>query len=154
MNAQSESSTRVYPPAYVLLAVGLMVCLHLLVPIRQVISAPYRYLGVIPLAAGLAVVLWAAGIFRRAETTIRPFEPSSTLVVHGPYRVSRNPIYLAMVCSLLGIAVMTGSVTPFLVVPAFGYLIDRRFIRAEEALLEQTFGSQYVAYKAEVRRWL
>jgi len=67
---------RVYPPAYVLLAVGLMVCLHLLLPIWQVISAPYRYLGVIPLAAGLAVVLWAAGIFRRAETTIRPFELS------------------------------------------------------------------------------
>ena len=131
-----------------------MVCLHLLVPVRQIISAPYRYLGVIPLATGLAVVLWAAGIFRRAETTIKPFEKSSTLVVQGPYRVSRNPIYLGMVCGLVGVAVMAGSVTPFLVVPAFAYLIDRRFIRAEEGLLEQTFGSQYVAYKAEVRRWL
>ena len=131
-----------------------MVCLHFLAPVRQVVSGPYRYLGIIPLGAGLAVVLWAAGIFERAGTTIKPFEKSSTLVVRGPYRVSRNPMYLGMVCGLVGVGVVTGSVTPFLVVPAFAYLIDRRFIREEEALLEQTFGSQYSAYKACVRRWL
>src|SRR5439155_8467115 len=120
----------------------------------QIISGPYRFLGVIPMAAGLAVVLWAAGAFRRAGTTIRPFEKSSALVGQGLYRVTRNPIYLGMVCSLFGVAVVAGSVMPFLVVPAFAYLIDRRFIRAEEALLEETFGAQYVAYKANVRRWL
>ena len=154
MNARSESSTPVYPPTYVLLAVVLMVGLHFLAPVRQIISGPYRFLGVIPMAAGLAVVLWAAGTFRRAGTTIRPFEKSSALVAQGLYRLTRNPIYLGMVCSLLGVAAVAGSVTPFLVVPAFAYLIDRRFIRAEETLLEQTFGAQYVAYKANVRRWL
>jgi protein-S-isoprenylcysteine O-methyltransferase Ste14 len=154
MNAESESPKRVYPPTYLLVAVVLMVCLHLLVPVRQVIFAPYRYLGLIPLAAGLVVVLSVAANFQRAGTTIKPFEESSTLVVSGVYRVTRNPIYLGMVCSLIGVGVLAGSVTPFLVVPAFAYMIDRRFIRAEEALLEQTFGSQYGAYKARVRRWL
>ena len=154
MNAESESSKRVYPPTYLLVAVVLMVCLHVLAPVRQVISAPYRYLGVIPLAAGLAVVLSVAAIFQRAGTAIKPFEKSSTLVVDGLYRVTRNPIYLGMVCGLVGVGVLAGSVTPFLVVPAFAYFIDRRFIRAEEALLEQTFGSQYATYKSRVRRWL
>ena len=154
MNEQSEASKPIYPPTYVLLSVVLMVSLHLLVPVRQLIVGPSRLLGIIPMAAGLAVVLWAARIFRRSETTIKPFENSSTLVLRGPYRVTRNPIYLGMVCALAGVAVAAGSATPFLVVPAFMYLIDRRFIRKEEAMLGQTFGSQYQAYKGKVRRWL
>ncbi len=154
MNAESESPGRIYPPTYLLVAVVLMVCLHLLVPVRQVISAPYRYLGVIPLGAGLAGVLSVAAIFKRAGTAIKPFETSSTLVVDGLNRITRNPIYLGMVCGLVGVGVLAGSVTPFFVVPAFAYLVDRRFIRAEEAMLEQAFGSQYASYKSRVRRWL
>ncbi len=68
--------------------------------------------------------------------------------------MTRNPIYVAMVVGLIGVAIMAGSITPFFVVPAFMYLIDRRFIRAEEAILEKTFGPRYAAYKATVRRWL
>ena len=154
MNAELKNRKPIYPPAYLLVAVVLMVCLHLLAPLRQVISAPCRYLGVIPMGAGLGVVLWTAAIFQRAGTTIKPFETSSTLVVQGPYRVTRNPIYLGMVSGLVGVGVLAGSVTPFLVVPAFAYLIDRWFIREEEALLERTFGSEYGAYKTRVRRWL
>lgn len=154
MIAHTASRRPVYPPAYLLLAVAFMVCLHFLAPVKQVVPSPYRYLGVIPLGVALGVVLWAAQIFQRAGTTIKPFETSSTLVVHGPYQVSRNPIYLGMVSGLVGVGVALGSVTPFLIVPIFAYLIDRRFIRAEEALLEQSFGSQYGAYKQRVRRWL
>jgi len=144
----------IYPPVYWLLSIAVMLSLHFLMPIRQVVQGRSRYLGVIPLLAGLAVVLWAAGIFRRAGTTIKPFEKSSALVVQGPYRFSRNPIYLGLVGGLLGIAILAGSVTPFLVVPLFAYLVDRRFISAEEAQLRQTFGSEYDAFSARVRRWL
>jgi len=153
-SASSESPKRVLPPAYLLAAVVLMIGLHLLLPVRQLISAPYRFLGLIPLAAGLVAVLSVAARFKRAGTTIKPFEPSSTLVDQGLYRFTRNPIYLGMVCGLVGVGVLAGSVTPFLVVPAFACLIDRRFIRVEETMLEQTFGSRYTAYKARVRRWL
>jgi protein-S-isoprenylcysteine O-methyltransferase Ste14 len=59
-----------------------------------------------------------------------------------------------MVAGLTGIALLLGSVTPFLVVPAFAVLIDRRFIRREEAILERTFGVQYAEYTRTVRRWL
>ena len=154
MSMGPQSSKPVYPPAYCLLAIAIMICLHLLAPIRKIIIGPFRYLGVLPLGAGLALVLWAAGTLRRAGTTIRPFEKSSALVVQGPYRQSRNPIYLGMACSLAGIAVMAGSITPVLVVAAFAYLIERRFIRAEERLLEKTFGPEYPAYRSRVRRWL
>jgi protein-S-isoprenylcysteine O-methyltransferase Ste14 len=119
-----------------------------------VISSPYRYLGVIPLSVSVAIVLWAAGIFRRVGTAIKPFEPSTVLVISGPYRISRNPIYLGMVCALVGVGVALGSLAPFVVVPFFGYWIDRRFIRVEESMLGETFGSEYHAYKTRVRRWL
>lgn len=142
------------PPAFLLLSAVLMVALHLLVPVRQIVQAPWRALGVLPLAAGIGVVLWVARMFRRRDTTIRPFEESSTLVVEGPFRFSRNPIYLSLVLALLGVGLLLGSLTPFLVVPAFALLIDRRFIRVEEAMLERRFGSQYLALKSRVRRWL
>jgi protein-S-isoprenylcysteine O-methyltransferase Ste14 len=145
---------RILPPRYVLLSVIVMVALHFLSPIRRVIPSPWRFFGAVPLAAGVAAILWMAALFDRAGTTIRPFEESSTLVVGGLYRFSRNPIYLGMVCALLGVAILLGSVTPFLVVPAFVLLIDRRFIRAEEAMLQEKFGPGYSAFKASVRRWL
>jgi protein-S-isoprenylcysteine O-methyltransferase Ste14 len=145
---------RVYPPAFLLLAVVLMLGLHFLAPVKQVIASPYRYLGVIPLSVGVAVVLWAAGIFRRVGTAIKPFEQSTVLVVDGPYRLSRNPIYLGMVCALIGVGVMLGTLTPFVVAPIFAYWIDRRFIQVEESMLGETFGSEYHAYKTRVRRWL
>lgn len=144
----------IYPPTYLLLAFLLMIGLHLVAPVRLLIHAPYRFLGLIPLAGGVALVLWGAGIFERVGTAIKPFEESSVLVSRGPFRVSRNPMYLGMVIGLTGVAVVAGSLTPFLVVPAFAILIERRFIRAEEAHLERTFGASYMAYKARVRRWL
>jgi protein-S-isoprenylcysteine O-methyltransferase Ste14 len=104
------------------------------------------------LAIGL--ILWAAALFRRAGTNIRPYLPSTALVVSGPYRFTRNPMYLGMAGTLLGVAVFLGSITPFVVIFAFMGLIKERFILLEEAKLEAAFGSDYVQYKERVRRWL
>ena len=150
----SSATKPVYPPTYFVVSVLLMVGLHFLVPVKQVISSPYRYVGLVPMAAGVVLNMWGSRLFDRTGTTIKPFESSSSLVVQGPYRVSRNPMYLGMVAFLLGAGVLAGSITPFLVVVGFAYLIDRRFIRTEEAMLEQKFGSQYASYRARVRRWV
>ena len=93
-------------------------------------------------------------MFSRAGTTIKPFEESSALVTHGPYYFSRNPIYIGLVLVLIGVGLVMGTIAPFAVVPIFIWLIQRRFILPEEAMLEKTFGSVYVAYKRQVRRWL
>jgi protein-S-isoprenylcysteine O-methyltransferase Ste14 len=145
---------RIYPPAYLALAALLMVGLHLLVPIRQLVEGPYRYLGFLPLATGLGMAIWVNAMFQHAGTTIKPFEESSALVVGGPFGFSRNPIYLGMVVFLLGIGVLLGSVTPLLVIPIFVLIIDRRIIRAEEVMLARTFGAEYDAYRGRVRRWI
>ena len=143
----------VLPPIYFLLTMVLMVSLHVLVPVQQIIPSRLRYVGVAPLVAGLFLNMWAAKLFGRARTTIKPFQQSSALVVQGPYRLSRNPMYLGMVVALIGVGVLLGSVTPWAVIPAFALVIDRRFIRAEETELGRTFGSAYTAYRATVRRW-
>ncbi len=63
-------------------------------------------------------------------------------------------MYLGLAGALLGAAVLMGSITPFVVIPAFMGLLSDRFIEGEEALLERTFGARYLEYKARVRRWL
>ena len=154
MAEEVPTKGRVLPPVYFLLALIAMVALHYVVPIAQFINSPFRYTGIVLVVSAIALVLWAVVLFRRAGTTIKPFQESSALIARGPYRITRNPIYVGMVGALLGIAVLLGSVAPFLVVPAFAALIQSKFIRAEEAALERTFGSVFLDYKSKVRRWL
>jgi protein-S-isoprenylcysteine O-methyltransferase Ste14 len=139
---------------YFLVALLLMVFFHRVAPWAHVLDAPYRYAGIILAGLALGLGAWAAALFRRAGTNIRPFMPSTALVVAGPYRFTRNPMYVGMAGILLGAAVFMGSLTPFIVIPAFMALIAERFIIPEEAKLEATFGREYLNYKASVRRWL
>ena len=154
MPEEVPTKGRILPPVYFLLALIAMVALHYVVPIAQLIHSPFRYTGIVLVVSAIALVLWAAVLFQRAGTTIKPFQKSSALITRGPYRITRNPMYVGMVGALLGIAVLLGSVAPFLVVPAFAALIQSKFIRAEEAALERTFGSVFLDYKSKVRRWL
>ena len=96
----------------------------------------------------------AALQFKKAETAIKPFERSSALVTGGVFRVSRNPIYLAMIVIQIGAAFGFGTLVTFFVPPALAWLLSRKFIKREEAMLSQTFGAEYDRYKSRVRRWL
>jgi protein-S-isoprenylcysteine O-methyltransferase Ste14 len=142
------------PPMYFLVALLLMGFFHRVAPGAYVIQEPYRYGGIVLMALALGLIVWAAVLFRRAGTNIRPYLPSTALVVSGPYEFTRNPMYLGMAGILLGAAVYMGSITPFLVIPGFMALISERFIQPEEAKLEAAFGREYLDYKARVRRWL
>ena len=154
MAGQSPRHGLNIPPVYFLVALALMRLLDFVVPVIPLVAVPYRYVGLIVMAPALALALWAALLFRRAGTGIVPFSPASALVTAGPYRFTRNPMYLGMAGVLLGAALFLGSLTPFIVIPAFMALIADRFIQPEEAMLERAFGRAYLDYKAKVRRWL
>ena len=145
---------KIYPPVYLLLSGLLMVGMDLALPFGDVIPSGIRRLGIGLMVAGLALDIWAAGLFNRAGTTVKPLEPSSALVTRGPFRMSRNPMYLGMVIMLVGLGVVLGSIAPFAFVPAFVLLIEHRFIRREEAMLESTFGAAYAEYRSKVRKWI
>ena len=139
---------------YFLAALVSMGALHFFLPILQIFEPLYSYSGSFLFITGVVLVLWGARSFSRAGTTVRPFQDPSALVTSGPYRYSRNPIYLGLVLALIGIGLLLGTLSPFVVVPVLICLIQQRFIQPEEAVLEKTFGSAYGRYKRQVRRWL
>jgi protein-S-isoprenylcysteine O-methyltransferase Ste14 len=102
----------------------------------------------------MGIVVWSWVLFRLAQTTINPFGRASCLVTMGPYRFSRNPMYLGLVAILVGVVLLLGSVSPVLVVPAFAWLMQKRVIEPEERQLEEAFGEEYRTYRQRVRRWL
>ena len=145
---------RILPPIYFAAAVGAMIALHFLFPVMKFGQAAFTAAGIALILAGVAIATWARGLFRRAGTTVKPFQESSALVTAGPYRFTRNPMYVGMVTGLLGVGLWLGSLLPFLVVPIFATWIERRFIRYEEAGLERKFGAAYRDYTGRVRRWI
>lgn len=139
---------------YLLLGIIVAIGLHLLLPIGRFIPIPFNLLGIVLILLGFGMMLWSSNRFSKANTTIIPFQESSQLVQSGLFGYSRNPIYLGMAMMLTGVAVILGSVLPFLLVPLFVLIIQRNFIVREEAMLEETFGEEYRQYKKKVRRWL
>jgi protein-S-isoprenylcysteine O-methyltransferase Ste14 len=115
---------------------------------------PWRWLGLAPLIGGLLLGAWAVRLFRKHETTIRPGQVSNRLMTNGPYRFTRNPIYVGMVLVLVGVALLLASLTPWLVVPVFICVIAINVIPVEEAMLAERFAQEYHDYCARVRRWI
>jgi protein-S-isoprenylcysteine O-methyltransferase Ste14 len=144
----------IYPPVYFLAAILAMVGLHLLFPVRHLVDYPWRLAGLLPLLAGIAVALLADQSFKRHATTIKPFERSSALVTNGVFRFSRNPMYLSMILILVGVALLLGTLSPWLIVPVLAVILDRLFIAREEQMLGETFGAAYAEYRKRVRRWV
>jgi len=153
---ESEAQMRktVLPPTYLFVSIVTMAALHLLLPLRKIILFPFNLLGVIPLAFGIAFNLIADRAFKKNKTTVKPFEKSAVLITGGVFRISRHPMYLGFVLILAGIAILMGSLRPYLVIVAFTVLMDKIFIRAEEVILEETFGEAWRKYKKRVRRWI
>ena len=144
----------ILPPHYFVLWLVLMALLHVYLPLAVLLHGWGRGTGLAPLIAGLACVLWHAYALRRAGTPVRPFEAPICLVQSGLYRYSRNPIYLGLIAMLTGVALLQGTLTPLLMVPAYALLLDRAFVRPEERMLETAFGDDYRQYCRQVRRWL
>jgi protein-S-isoprenylcysteine O-methyltransferase Ste14 len=144
----------VIPPAVFLAAALLMAGLDALAPRPELVPADWRWLALIPLAMGAVLGGWAIVLFVRAGTPPEPWKHPQAFVAHGPYRISRNPMYLGLALWLAAFALHLGSALPWLVPPFFIYAMTRLFISREEALLEATFGDPYRRYRARVRRWV
>ncbi|MFQ5765014.1 MAG: methyltransferase family protein [Rhodospirillales bacterium] len=145
---------RILPPMVFLGALVAMGVLHQFSPGPEIIPKPWNRLDWVPFGLGFPVAFWVKFRFDRADTPIHAFKQTTALVTDGLFRYSRNPVYVAMVAALAGIAVVLGTLAPVIVVPVFAWVIQRRFVEAEERMLEDAFGDDYRAYKQRVRRWL
>lgn len=110
--------------------------------------------GGVLIAVALGLILWSAWFFWRKRTPIEPHHAPKALIVEGPYRLSRNPIYLALLIIAAGFALRQGGLLALLPVPALFFALDRRFAAPEEAGLRAAFGAQAEGYLAATRRWL
>lgn len=110
--------------------------------------------GLLGIAAFLALNPPSVLLFRRAETSVVPFRPAAALVTSGPYRLTRNPMYLGFVFLYLGLALWLGVLWALVLLPVAVAVVDRMVIAPEERYLERAFGEEYRRYRARVRRWL
>jgi protein-S-isoprenylcysteine O-methyltransferase Ste14 len=154
MADEVKKDNRLLPPVYFLFALILMVVLHFFLPFVHWFWWPWNLVGIAPILLGIALNMVADTQFKRHKTTVKPFQPSSVLITDGVFRVSRNPMYLGMVCILIGIGICLASLTPLVVIPLFVWWITARFIVPEEQALAEQFGHAYAAFKTEVRRWV
>jgi protein-S-isoprenylcysteine O-methyltransferase Ste14 len=149
-----QVNTKTFPPTYLSALLVLEIVLHFIFPIRQMVRAPFTYLGVILFLIGLALNATWTRYLERQDTTSDFLENASRLVVGGPFQRSRNPIYLSGLLLSLGLAIFLGSLIT-LAIPVLLFLIlNSVHIPDEEARLKELFGDEYFEYKQRVRRWL
>jgi protein-S-isoprenylcysteine O-methyltransferase Ste14 len=128
--------------------------LHWAVPFRTPWPVPLRILGGLLIVGGLVLGGSAIAEMRKAHTTPHPHQPATALVTGGPYRFTRNPIYLGFLLIFLGFTLLAGTLWGILLSPLLIGTITRWIIRAEETYLEGKFEDKYRGYSTRVRRWL
>jgi protein-S-isoprenylcysteine O-methyltransferase Ste14 len=144
----------VRPPFVYLGSIALGLVLHLLWPARLVPPSISTPAGAIVTVLAIALFVSAVRTLRAAGTPIPGNRPTTAIVRTGPYRFSRNPIYLAFSLLQLGISIWVNSVWLLATLAGAVALILYVVIRREEQYLERRFGARYLDYKASVRRWL
>jgi protein-S-isoprenylcysteine O-methyltransferase Ste14 len=154
---RDAAGVRVFPPAVPLVTILAGVVLNRLWPIAPgVVPIPERYWigGAIVLGAILGLGAWSVFLIRRSGQSENPYKPTTQIVEGGPFGVTRNPMYLQMVLVCLGFAVLLGNAWVILLTPLCAWVLQRFVIEPEEAYLGRKFGSEYLAYKQRVRRWI
>jgi protein-S-isoprenylcysteine O-methyltransferase Ste14 len=139
---------------YFLILLILSVLLNFLFPVPAFLSPPFTYFGILIIGFGFVLALWSRSLFLKNATTLQPSEEPTALVTSGPFRISRNPIYLGMASILFGVAVVLGTLVAFAFPVIFVTLIEFFIIPGEERKMEKIFGEPYRVYKKRVRRWI
>jgi protein-S-isoprenylcysteine O-methyltransferase Ste14 len=107
------------------------------------------------LLAGFVLLMGTAvGSFRRRRTSFLPFRPATTLVIAGPYRYTRNPMYLGAAMLVVTLGFWLNTWWPILLLIPTLVIIQRYVIDREESYMRRRFGAEYDAYSREVRRWI
>jgi protein-S-isoprenylcysteine O-methyltransferase Ste14 len=154
MAAADTSGVRVPPPLLYLGGFLAGIGLELAFPIESAPLAVALLAGAIGFAVWLVLDGSAMSRFKQAGTSMVPMRPSTALVTSGPYRFTRNPMYVGMAFLYAGLAAATGVIWALATLPLVLLAVDRLVIAREEPYLERKFGGEYRAYKQRVRRWV
>jgi protein-S-isoprenylcysteine O-methyltransferase Ste14 len=153
--AEADNSGVRFPPPLLYLA-GLLAgwLLERKYPLTSLPRTFAMAAGVVLVIAGLALARSGAQAIWKANSSIIPIRPTTTIVSSGVFALTRNPMYLSMVIIYAGVAFLIGSAWAFILLPLVIIAVDRLVIAKEERYLEGKFGEAYLAYKQRVRRWV
>jgi protein-S-isoprenylcysteine O-methyltransferase Ste14 len=155
---KDAANVRFFPPGIPLLIIAVGIALNHYWPFNLANEVPelVRYMlgGAIAASALLGLGAWSVIIMRRSGQSENPWKPTLSIIERGPFRISRNPMYLQMVVVCFGVAVGLMNGWLFILTPFCGWLLQQLAIIPEEKYLEQKFGDSYLAYKKRVRRWI
>ena len=151
-----ENHSRVVAPPPLIYGFAFLVgaVIRSAVPIRSFTSWGFSFLGVGLIVLGGALALWALAQFRKAGTSVDPAKPVRNLVRDGPYRWSRNPLYLALTLVSVGVSMRINWFWTLVMLVPVLWIMSWGVIAREERYLEDRFDDTYRAYKRRVRRWI
>jgi len=153
---RDAAEVRIFPPGVPLATVVLGVILQRFWPIDPGFVLPLHYWvgGLIIAAAFFGLGFWAVLVMRRSGQSENPWKPTTAIVERGPYRFTRNPMYLQLVLICIGFAILLMNPWILLLTPLCAWVLQRFVIRPEEAYLTRKFGDSYRDYQRRVRRWI
>lgn len=145
---------RIMPTSYFLLLLILLILFHFTLPIVKFYYSPYNYVGTVLILFGGFINLWTDSLMKKGETTVKPHLKPSNLIISGPFKFTRHPMYLGMLSILLGAAIIASSLVSFIFPLIYIVLMEVLFIPMEERNLVEVFGEDYSEYKKKVRKWI
>lgn len=145
----------VRPPIAWALAVVVGLALDWLLPLPFMPAAlPAGWIGGAVFAAAFALAVWAIATITRAGSNVPTNRPTTAIVIAGPYRFTRNPIYLGMMVGQIGLAIALDSLWLLATLVPFALVLRYGVVAREEAYLERKFGDDYRRFRARVGRWV
>lgn len=154
MQHKHLSEIRLIPPTYFLLGLIPGIVLQFIFPF-QLLPNPINFIsGLAMICIAFALALWTGVTLKQAGTHIHIRHPTLTLVTHGPYRFSRNPMYLSLLLLIIGISLLFNFIWFLLCIPLIVFLVNVFVIQHEECNLEKLFGQAYTQYQCKARRWV
>jgi protein-S-isoprenylcysteine O-methyltransferase Ste14 len=155
-NIKDCATVHIPPPIFFILCLGIALILEYLFPVKlQGIPFLLRMnIGVILLIIACAIAVSSFIVLIRNKTPFDPAKATIRIVKEGPFRFSRNPLYLSLIIIISGIAFLVFSVWLFIAIPVLFLLLHFYAVKPEECYLSLKFGEEYQAYKNKVRRWI
>jgi protein-S-isoprenylcysteine O-methyltransferase Ste14 len=142
------------PPLIYLAALVIGAIAHVLDPRPLFATHVGLWIGAAMVIAAVAIALWARHTMEGAGTNVNPYQPALQLVGHGPYRFSRNPMYVAMMVGYVGVVLIINGLWPAVMTVPLAWIIQWGVVAREERYLEDKFGDPYRDYRRRTRRWL
>lgn len=152
--SSNPTGIKLPPPVLFLASILLGVCIQRLTPFGLIGGGLGGTLGLLLVVAGLSLVVLAVRELFKARTTVRPDRGATALITNGPFRISRNPIYLSFALLQVGIALCLNNLWILLLLGINVVLLNRLVIAREERYLKAAFGKVYHDYSSRVRRWI